>query len=106
MASSARSIENMAKKIVSIKNMDSPRTGSPVANQFLIECKGIRPFRLFKSYDSIIAIECEGKVYLDKDTWDYSVTTSKYRNIFLDEDSKETQGKIKNGTYTLVNLNI
>ena len=106
MASSVKSIENITKKLVSVKNMDSINTGRPVANQFIIEYEGIKPFRLFKSYDSIIAIECEGKVYLDKDTWDYSVTTGKYRNIFLGEDTKETKGKIKDGTYILANLNM
>ena len=47
----------------------------------------------------------EKKVYLDKTFWDYSVTTGKYRNIFLDETKKETQKKIDNGTYILTDLN-
>jgi hypothetical protein len=33
-------------------------------------------------------------VYLDENKWDYSVTTGKYRNIFLGETRKETQKKI------------
>ena len=106
MASSVRSIENITKKLVSVKNMDSISTGRAVANQFIIEYEGIKPFRLFKSYDSIIVIEYEGKVYLDEGTWDYSVTTGKYRNIFLGEGIKETREKIKDGTYILANLNM
>jgi hypothetical protein len=50
-------------------------------------------------------IEGPRKIYLDKKYWDYSVTTSKYRNIFLEESSKETAKKIEDGTYILTNLN-
>ena len=46
-----------------------------------------------------------GQVKLDKDYWDYSTTTGKYRNIFLGESKKETQLKINNGVYKLDNLN-
>ena len=42
------------------------------------------------------------KKWLDK--WDYSVTTSKYRNIFLNENKKETEKKIKSGEYVLTDL--
>jgi len=44
-------------------------------------------------------------IYLDEKYWDYSVTTGKYRNIFLNETKKETEKKIANGTYELTNLN-
>jgi len=44
-------------------------------------------------------------VYLDKYYWNYSKTTSKYRNIFLGENSKEIQDKINSGVYTLIDLN-
>jgi len=32
-------------------------------------------------------------------------STGKYRNIFLNETKKETEKKIKDGTYVLTNLN-
>jgi hypothetical protein len=44
-------------------------------------------------------------VELDKNYWNYSVTTSKYRRIFLGEGTKETEEKIKAGEYFLANLN-
>ena len=44
-------------------------------------------------------------VYLDENKWNYSETTSIYRNQFLGETTKETEAKIKNGTYKLVDLN-
>ena len=61
--------------------------------------------KFFQSYDTVIAfIDNNGSVTLDTN-WNYSVTTSKYRNIFLGETSKETEAKIKSGIYKVVNLN-
>lgn len=62
--------------------------------------------RYFQSYDSVIAfIPNDGKIQLDQKYWDYSKTTGKYRNLFLGEDKKVTEAKIKSGEYTLTNLN-
>ena len=47
----------------------------------------------------------EATIYLDKDRWNYSVTTGKYRNLFLGENRKQTERKIKSGEYILTNLN-
>lgn len=77
--------------------------GNKVANQFLIHNNGKT---YFQSYDSIIAVkDMEGNVTLDERFWDYSRTTGKYRNQFLDEDKRTTQRKIDNGTYKLDDLN-
>lgn len=74
-----------------------------VKNQFIIENNG-RTY--FQSYDSIIAvINTSGKVEIDSNYWDYSVTTGKYRNLFLGENKAETQKKIDSGEYVLTNLN-
>jgi len=57
-------------------------------------------------YSSIIAfIGIDGKIKLDINKWNYSTSTGKYRNQFLNEDKKITQKKIDNGEYELVNLN-
>ena len=84
-----------------------------VPNQFVIFTdKG----QFFQSYDSVIVFiphgvytknqtEKPNRIQLDKDTWNYSATTSKYRNKFLNETTKETQAKIKSGLYKLVDLN-
>ena len=45
------------------------------------------------------------KIELDQKYWNYSNTTGKYRNIFLNETIKDTRAKIKNGTYILTDLN-
>ena len=74
-----------------------------VPNQFCIRTEN---GTYFQSYDSIIAYrDNEGKITLDKISWDYSKTTGKYRNLFLGENKKETERKIKNGIYKLANLN-
>lgn len=77
--------------------------GNRILNQFIITTdKGI----YFQSYDSIIAFKpYTGKVILNKDYWDYSRTTGKYRNMFLEETKKETEKKIQSGEYLLTNLN-
>jgi len=73
-----------------------------VKNQFIIYTdKGT----MLQSYNSIIAAKVGGKVYLDENDWDYSVTTGKYRNQFLGETRTETEQKIKSGQYILTNLN-
>lgn len=88
-----------------ISNMMGER-GNNIANQFIINDS---EFTAFQSYNSIIVKttfeDGKRKVYLDEKYWDYSKTTSKYRNLFLGEDTKTTRTKIKDGTYELVNLN-
>lgn len=72
-------------------------------NQFVISTE---EGYYFKSYGSIIVFRpINGKVQLDINKWDYSITTGKYRNLFLGETKKETERKIKNGEYELVDLN-
>lgn len=87
-----------------VENMVS-HNGNKVPNQFILTDK--RGNRYFKSYDTIIAkIDKKGIVTLDKEKWNYSSTTSKYRNLFLGEDTKETKEKIKLKIYKLKNLNV
>jgi len=74
-----------------------------VPNQFIVAINSVGTF--FQSYDSIIAGNTPEGILLDKDKWDYSTTTGKYRNKFLNETIEETREKIKTGVYKLVNLN-
>ena len=87
---------------VKVYNMTSPN-GNKVANQFEIYTdKG----KYFQSYNSIIAfIDNNGKVFLDEYYWDYSRTTGKYRNMFLNEVINDTRQKIISGEYKFKNLN-
>ena len=91
-------------KSIKVENMTSPKTGNPVANQFMIRMSNGTTF--FQSYDSVIAkVTKSGNVTLDRNTWDYSVTTTKYRNEFLRENTAITRKKIESGEYKLSDLN-
>ena len=99
-----------------VENMTNSR-GNKVRNQFIIreeenEMSG-NAVEYFQSYETIIvkrdkfrAGEMDRQVWLDVNSWNYrSRTTSKYRNQFLGETTKDTERKIKDGTYTLTDLN-
>lgn len=103
-----------------VQNMTSPN-GNKVANQFILATtieqqthtgeKYKVHIKTFQSYNSVIIEQYfDPKLQrlitkLDSKYWDYSKTTAKYRNQFLNEDKKETQKKIDSGQYTLTNLN-
>ena len=92
----------MAKRI-SVKNMVS-NAGNPVANQFVITddfCE------TFQSYETTIGLRYRstGQIVLDDSAWDYSTTTSKYRNMWLGLDTKAVKEKIASGEITLADLN-
>lgn len=99
-----------------VTNMIS-NSGNAVANQFIIQGATIilktdkdhashLTGMMFQSYSSnIVFISYAGEVFLDSHDWNYSKTTSKYRNQFLRETTKETQKKIDSGEYILTNLN-
>lgn len=86
-----------------VYQMTSRTSYNPIANQFIIETpKG----DYFQSYKSIIAFKSnKGKIKLDNRYWDYSRTTSKYRNQFTGLDTNETKKAIKEKDITLTNLN-
>lgn len=90
-----------------VENMTNSR-GNKVANQFVVEGEHYGQEGLFfQSYNSVIAFKPSNgsSITLDRSTWDYSVTTGKYRNLFLGEDKKATQTKINSGEYILTDLN-
>ena len=91
-----------------VKNMTSS-SGNKVANQFVIttEEQGNK-VEYLQSYETIIAkkiydhLGCDVvETYLDKRAYNYSVTTSKYRNLFLGVTSKDFNPK----NYILTILN-
>ena len=84
-----------------VQNMTSNK-GNKIANQFVIYTDN---GSIFQSYNSTIVKRDSGKTYLDVNKWDYSTTTGKYRNIFLNEQKKDTENKIKSGEYILTDLN-
>ena len=91
------------------ENMTSTN-GNKVANQFIITDDKTNEY--FQSYSSMIAKKIYNdlgadvvETFLDKKYWNYSNTTGKYRNIFLNETIKDTRKKIKSGEYKLTDLN-
>ena len=86
-----------------VKNMLSNKNNS-IPNQFIIYDD---EWVIFQSYESIIARYSfnKMKIELDSKYWNYSKTTSKYRNIFLDMKSQEIKKGIKEGSLILTNLN-
>ena len=94
-------IKTIIENIPSVRNMRSSNDNK-VPNQF--EIVG-QDFILFQSYSSPIAMKKNGKVYLFKN-WNYSNTTSKYRNKFLEENTKTTIAKLKSGEYIAVDFEV
>ena len=89
-----------------VKNMTSLKSYNNIPNQFIIYDDNKTYFQSYKSI--IVKIErLEDKVltYLDPVYYNYSRTTSKYRNAFLGESTKEIESKIKQGVYILQDLN-
>ena len=87
---------------MNVTNMKSAR-GNKVPNQFIISTS---EGDYFQSYRSIIALrKNDGSIVLDNYYWDYSTTTGRYRNEFLNEGIAETRKKIASGEYQLTNLN-
>lgn len=67
-----------------ITNMQSPSSGRPVANQFVIYCDGTITFQ---SYKTIVA-EADndtGIFKLDICAFEYSRTTSRYLKAFIEQ---------------------
>ena len=113
---------NMTQKQVrsthlTVNNMLSSK-GNKIPNQFIIEewlhYSGSGSYtvkrKTFQSYNSIIA-RITGDpmgpdfIELDPKYWNYSKTTSKYRSLFLKENTKQTEAKIKSNEYVLTDLN-
>lgn len=74
---------NMSKMFLA--NLQSPRSGRPVANQYLVCLDDGTVY--FQSYSSIIAKrEPNGEFLLSKNAW-LSRTTKRYLKVFLDKES-------------------
>jgi hypothetical protein len=81
------------------------QNGRAIPNQFIIRCED-SGWTYFQSYRATIAKKGDcGAIYLDKHYWDYSHTTSKYRNQFLGMKRPQIERAIKNGSIVMTDLN-
>lgn len=72
--------------MVTVRNMTSSRTDREVANQFVIE-DAENNKTIFQSYRSpIVEIDRKNGIITFYPHWNYSNTTAKYRNKFLQEE--------------------
>ena len=94
-------IKEIIKNMVKVENMRNSK-GNDIPNQFIVYGKD---FKLFQSYNSPIAMFKGGKTYIFED-YDYSKTTGKYRNDFLNEGIADTRAKLKNGEYIAVDFEV
>ena len=71
--------------MLKVKNMISVKSDKPVVNQFIIEDTDKKRVA-FQSYESPIVLidRCHDTIVVYKD-WNYSMTTSTYRNKFMEE---------------------
>jgi hypothetical protein len=91
---------------VQVTNMYSYKGGvGRVPNQFIVSFPNGKEY--FQSYTTIIAFKDSrfGQIYLDRNSWDCSASTGRYRNQYLGEGIAETRKKIVDGTYKLADLN-
>lgn len=87
------------------------RTGAnrPNPEQIKVRVSGVGLF--FVGYGNVVALKPEDPlpgeptVYLDSKYWCFSNTTSRYRTQFLGENKRETERKLKDGTYAFKDLN-
>ncbi len=88
-------------RTLKVRNMTST-SGNDVPNQFIIDTNQAT---FFQSYSTMIAKRNSKGLFLDRNMWDYSTTTSKYRNAFTGLTTKETKEGIADKSIKLVDLN-
>lgn len=92
---------------IGIENFTSDK-GNIIANQFEILINGTDTrYRVFQSYETIIAVKCAGHTVLDENALEYSATTLKYLKLFLGTcaTKKELYKRIEQGEYLTADLN-
>ena len=81
-----------------VQNLQSPRSGRNVPNQYDLVCEnGIA----FQSYGSLIAVRMNGYLYLTADHT-YSNTTSKYATEWTGFSTKERKAGLESGKFIAI----
>lgn len=86
---------NKLGAVMSIRNLVSPRSWRPIANQFdAAHTNGTS----FQSYETLIAVRLNGQLYLT-DAHDYSKTTSKYATEWTGFNTAERRKGLEEGRF-------
>lgn len=94
---------NQLMQQIKIEPCTSNRTGEAVKNQYIITAPG---FYAFQSYDSLIAVyDIEKNVLTLGRHYDYSTTTSKYLNQFIEYYCYSIYKELPNGSSVKDRLN-
>lgn len=82
-----------------VKNITS-YNGNKIPNQFILYFNN---GEIFQSYESVIVLQLYNSdiIYLGDD-WEYSTTTGKYRNLYLNMNKKEILKGIKENKIIIV----
>lgn len=92
---------------IGIENFLS-NNGNIISNQFIVTINGsLTRYRIFQSYQTVIAVECANVTILDEKALEYSATTLKYLKIFLGTSvsKRELYKRIDQNYYLVADLN-
>lgn len=82
----------------SVKNAPSRNGENQAPNQFILEFEN---GSAFQSYRSLVAVRCNGKLYLGEDH-DYSNTTSRFVGEWTHRNAKERRQGLKDESIILI----
>tara|TARA_R110002020_G_scaffold53200_1_gene149108 strand:- start:4491 stop:4784 length:294 start_codon:yes stop_codon:yes gene_type:complete len=94
-------------KVENMKNNNN----NIVKNQFIITAGNKKYFQSYNriivmiEYDIYYSDEVLEDIYIDPDYYDYSKTTTRYRNIFLGVSNDTFKKNLKENKYTFKSLN-
>lgn len=86
-----------------LTDMINCRISTPFTNCVIVHLSN--GWNILKSYNTTIAMRKGQEVIIDLRYYNYSASTGKHRNYFLNETLKDTDKKIKNGEYKTADLN-
>jgi len=86
-----------------LMDMINCRISTPFTNCVIVHLSN--GWNILKSHNTTIAMRKGQEVIIDLRYYNYSVSTGKHRNYFLNETLKDTDKKIKNGEYQTADLN-
>ena len=99
--------KNNKKRLDNTKNLcyNLVRKGGKIMEFLKVNNKNMyisRDGKILKSYNKIIIIKKDGEIFINSNYYNYSPTTSRHRNLFLDVSNKEFERNCRNGLYNFI----